>query len=261
MADRMRLTRWLHDVFGLTFGTAREKVRTARALGSLPAVDTAFRDGRLSYSKVRALTRVATSENEDELLKMALKTSAEGVEQLVRRVKQDECIEDVQALIRSRSVSTRWDESGALIVQGRLTPEQGAVFLEALAKATEEQPVGIDDAYWSRRADALTQIMADSLAGQPSSAPGDRHQVVVHVSAERLAGCVSAGTPNDNVSAETPGEDVSAGTPNDVSAAGPAAGVSAGTQSGNVAAGMLTRTVPAETFLHLTLPRLGSHVG
>ena len=264
----MRLTRWLHDVFGLTFGTAREKVRTARALGSLPAIDTAFRDGRLSYSKVRALTRVATSENEDELLRMALKTSAEGVEQLVRRVKQDECIEYVQALIRSRSVSTRWDESGALIVQGRLTPEQGAVFLEALAKATEVQPAGIDDAYWARRADALTQIMADSLAGQPASASGDRHQVVVHVAAERLADCVSAGTsadgvsaatpnesvspgtPNGKVSGGTPSEDVSAGTPEDVSAARPALGVSAGTPSENVAAGTLTKTVAAETFLH-----------
>ena len=168
----MRLTRWLHDVFGITFGTAREKVRTARALASLPAIDRAFRDGQLSYSKVRALTRVATSDNEQALLKVAQHTSADGVEQLVRRVKQDACIEDVQALIQSRAVSTRWDESGALIVQGRLTPEQGAVFLKALAKATEAQPA--DDEYWARRADALTQIMADSLAGQGTSATGTR---------------------------------------------------------------------------------------
>ena len=81
----MRLTRCLHDGFGITFGTAREKVRTARALGSLPAIDAAFRDGRLSYSKVRALTRAATSENEEALLEVALRTSAEGVEQLVGR--------------------------------------------------------------------------------------------------------------------------------------------------------------------------------
>ena len=58
-----RLPRWLHDNFGLTFGAAREKVRTARALGTLPVIDAAFRDGELSYSKVRALTRAATAEN------------------------------------------------------------------------------------------------------------------------------------------------------------------------------------------------------
>ena len=88
----MRLARWLHHVFGVTFGTAREKVRTARALGSLPLIDAAFRDGQLSYSKVRALTRVATPENETELLAAARQTSAEGVEQLVRRMKQDACL-------------------------------------------------------------------------------------------------------------------------------------------------------------------------
>lgn len=192
----MRLPRWLHDHFGLTFGTAREKVRTARALGALPAIDTAFREGRLSYSKVRALTRVATSDNEYQLLAAAQHTSAEGVEQIVRQVKQAECVGDVQAMIRSRSLSTRWDESGALIVQGRLTPEQGAVFLKALAKATEalaasdenQDEAANEDYYWARRADALTQVMADSLGGREASAPGDRHQVVIQVAAETLAG-------------------------------------------------------------------------
>jgi hypothetical protein len=196
----------------------------------LRAIDTAFRDGQLSYSKVRALTRVATSDNETALLKVAQRTSADGVEQLVRRVKQDACIEDVQAMIQSRAVSTRWDESGALIVQGRLTPEQGAVFLEALARATETQPNDDEDAYWARRADALTQIMADSLAGRAASTPGDRHQVVVHVAAQTLAGTL----------AETSAENVSAGTQSGhVSAATHSSPVSAETQSANVSAGTL----------------------
>ncbi|MGE0621812.1 MAG: DUF222 domain-containing protein [Pseudomonadales bacterium] len=197
----MRLTRWLHDVFGLTFGTAREKVRTARALGSLPLIDAAFRDGELSYSKVRALTRIATPENEAALLDRARQTSAEGVEQIVRSLKQQESLEDVQALIRSRSLSTRWDETGALIIQGRLTPEQGEVFLKALAKATEavagdsDRESDDEDRYWRRRADALVQVMADSLAGKTTSTLGDRHQVVIHVDAEALA----AEVPDENV--------------------------------------------------------------
>ena len=92
----LRLPRWLHQHFGLTFGAAREKVRTARALGKLPLIDAAFRDGALSYSKVRALTRAATPENEAELLARAKHTDAEGVERLVRCVKQQACIDDVQ---------------------------------------------------------------------------------------------------------------------------------------------------------------------
>ena len=121
----VRLARWLHDNFGLTFGAAREKVRTARALGNLPLIDGAFRDGELSFSKVRALTRVATPDNEADLLERARTMSADAVEQLVRRVKHNDCLEDVQVMIRSRALSTRWDETGMLVVQGKLTPEQG----------------------------------------------------------------------------------------------------------------------------------------
>ena len=205
----MRLPQWLHDNFGLTFGAAREKVRTARALGTLPAIDAAFRDGELSYSKVRALTRAATSENEEQLLTLSRGSDAEGVERLVRQVKTQACLDDVQALIRSRSLSTRWDDTGALVVQGRLTPEQGEVFLKALAKATEVLKKSGDtetDTYWAHRADALVQVMADSLIGGNPSTPGDRHQVHVHVSAETLAGADTnpeTKTDNGRVPAET----------------------------------------------------------
>src|SRR5688500_5800983 len=47
---------WLSWRIGLDLGAAREKVRVARALAELPAVDEAFRRAEVSYSKVRALT-------------------------------------------------------------------------------------------------------------------------------------------------------------------------------------------------------------
>ena len=87
-----RLPQWLHHNFGITFGAAREKVRTARALGTLPLIDAAFRDGELSYSKVRALTRAATAENEEQLLTLCRGSDAEGVERVVRQVKQQACL-------------------------------------------------------------------------------------------------------------------------------------------------------------------------
>src|SRR5512139_2216983 len=55
---------WLSWRVGWTPGTAREHVRVANALGTLPAIDGALSRGELSYCKVRALTRVATPENE-----------------------------------------------------------------------------------------------------------------------------------------------------------------------------------------------------
>jgi len=56
---------WLNWKCGVGMGAAREKVRVARALESLPKVAAAMESGRLSYSKAREITRVATSETED----------------------------------------------------------------------------------------------------------------------------------------------------------------------------------------------------
>ena len=67
---------WLVWRTGVTIGTAREKVRVARALEHLPKTSREMEAGLLSYTKVRALTRVATPENEDVLLEYAQAGSA-----------------------------------------------------------------------------------------------------------------------------------------------------------------------------------------
>jgi hypothetical protein len=58
---------WLNWKCGINLGAAREKVRVAHALKGLPKISEKFRLGEVSYSKVRAMTRVATKENEDFL--------------------------------------------------------------------------------------------------------------------------------------------------------------------------------------------------
>jgi len=66
---------WLSWKCGMSLVTAREKVRVALALEQLPLVTAAFSEGRLSYSKVRALSRVANEFNEADLVAMALTAS------------------------------------------------------------------------------------------------------------------------------------------------------------------------------------------
>jgi hypothetical protein len=75
---------WLSWRVGLELGAARERVRVARALGTLPRLAEALARGELSYSKVRALTRVATPETEERLLKVGRAGTAEHVERIVR---------------------------------------------------------------------------------------------------------------------------------------------------------------------------------
>ena len=54
---------WLSWRCGISLHTGREKLRVAKALESLPEVSEAFEQGRISYSKARAITRIATDEN------------------------------------------------------------------------------------------------------------------------------------------------------------------------------------------------------
>jgi len=75
---------WLTWRVGLAPGAAREHVRVARALGTLPQLAAALARGELSYSKIRELTRVATPETEELLVAVGRAGTAEHVERVVR---------------------------------------------------------------------------------------------------------------------------------------------------------------------------------
>ncbi|MCY4076997.1 MAG: DUF222 domain-containing protein, partial [Acidobacteria bacterium] len=133
--------KWLTWRTGLAPGAAREHVRVARALGELPKLSDAMRGGRISYSKVRAVTRVATPENEQSLLDVALAGTAEHVERIVRGWRRvDRAAEEAEEEQRdaSRSLRTWVDDDGMVVVRGRLTPEVGAVLRRALDAACDE---------------------------------------------------------------------------------------------------------------------------
>src|ERR1043166_71442 len=125
---------------GLDLSAAYERVRVARALPKLPMISAAFSRGEVSYSKVRALTRVATSETEERLLKFARCGPAAHVEGLVRawrRVDRHAENQDAARRHKSRSLYVYQDEDGMVIIRGRLTPEVGAVVRQALAGACD----------------------------------------------------------------------------------------------------------------------------
>ena len=115
---------WLGWRTGLAPGAAREHVRVARTLADLPKLSDAMRRGRVSYSKMRAVTRVATPETEDDLLNVALSGTAAHVEKIVRAWRRVDRLEE-QAEDRrrheTRSLRTWVDEDGMVVVRGRLS--------------------------------------------------------------------------------------------------------------------------------------------
>ena len=191
---------WLSWRTGLTPGAAREKVRVAHALAKLPLIGAAMRQGRVSYSKVRALTRVTTPENEAALLDVALAGTAVHVEQVTRAWRRvdraAEIAEDGRRHLH-RELRTWVDDDGMVVIRGRLAPEVGAAVLRALDAASEQLRTEAADApeedapeasSEQRRADALGRVAEAALSAQldPGTA-GDRYQVVLHVDAETLA--------------------------------------------------------------------------
>src|SRR3954447_25241235 len=76
---------WLSWKCGMSLTTGREHVRVARALRGLPAVAAGSAAGRLSFSKVRALTRLATPDNEAELVQMADYATAAQLDRLLAK--------------------------------------------------------------------------------------------------------------------------------------------------------------------------------
>ena len=186
---------WLNWRTGLDLGAAREKLRVAAALADLNHISAAMACGRLSYSTVRALTRVATPATEARLVAVACCATAAQVERLVRAWRQADRAaqpDAEQVRLASRALSTRVDDAGMLVLRARLTPEVGAVVLRALEAALEQVPAAAQEdeapTIAQRRADALGLVAESALAGAlDAGSPGDRYQVAVHVAAETLA--------------------------------------------------------------------------
>jgi hypothetical protein len=190
---------WLNFKCGLNLGAAREKVRVAHALAGLPKIAASMSRGELSYSKVRALTRVACEATEENFLMIALHGTAHHVERLVSGYRRAQEAAELSREARQhsgRSVSYSYDEDGSLILKARLPAPQGEMLIKALDAAMESIPsteISVDaEEDWdiphaALRADAMAVLAENYLAGRAdSSNTADRFQVVVHVDAETL---------------------------------------------------------------------------
>ena len=182
---------WLSWRVGMDLGTAREKVRVARKLVELPLIDEALARGQISYSKVRAMTRVATVANEEDLLSMARNATGAQLEKICRlkrgvdklgveRTAEEEC---------RRYVMERATDDGMVSIQLRLRPEEAASVMKAFEACAEGGSL----------ADGAVAIAEAALRGGSEGVVRPPVEVVVHVSAESLQGQTGLG---DGISAE-----------------------------------------------------------
>ena len=195
---------WLNFKCGIGMGAAREKLRVAHALAKLRKISEGFARGELSYSKVRAMTRIADETNEDYLMMIAHHGTAHHVEKLVSKYRTAKRLQDVEIAneqYNNREVTHFYDHDGCLVIKARLPAEQGALIVKALEMAmdndfaetdvypkgtwpagTSDEPKPEPEPIGARRADALAEIAETYLNNSESSgSTADRYQVIVHV--------------------------------------------------------------------------------
>jgi hypothetical protein len=244
--DMRSCAEWLSWRCQIGPGTAREHVRVARALRTLPVTHAEFAAGRMGYSKVREITRIATPATEAGLAEIMTPMTAGQAERFARAYRG--CEQDQPGGGREPRSSLRFrsdPDNGEVSVSLYLPPADGAVVLQALRAATGDldrqdsetlaagagQPVpdltgdGWPAPFLVATADlaaALVAICGGYLGGKIAAADNaDIYQVHIHTTAEALTPAVPAGTQDllpgmPDVPAGTPcaiARDVPAGTP------------------------------------------------
>ena len=148
---------WLSWRCGLSLHSAREKVRVARALRQLPKVVESFEKGELSYARARAITRVATSANEEALVETARHSTGAQLERICRATSIAQAAEEGSLTNPSRrSLTYYWDDDGMLILHARLEADEGAAVIAALEAAQA--------ADWNDRAKPPSDAQSDDEA-------------------------------------------------------------------------------------------------
>ena len=151
---------WLSWRLAIGPKAASEKVRVARALRVLPITRAAFERGEMSYTQVRAVTRVARPDTEDELVMAARSCSGEQIERLARGLRRAKAADSTEAPSADYGVSVRYEDDGTAVLTARLPAEQAAIVLAALETCHEQLEVAAQ-----RESSAEDSSGADSSAG------------------------------------------------------------------------------------------------
>jgi hypothetical protein len=200
---------WLQWRCGFSLNAAREKFRVAHALPALPGIRAAFQQGALSFAQVRAMTRVATPENEATVLMWARHSTASQLERFARLYRRHGENAEAMAQHRERCFSHWEGDHGMVIFRIRLPAEQAAVVLKAVAAAKDsldgrdreelmrarrdgdaahpDEDVSAETRR-ARRADAFVRVMESYLeADARPRATAEKYQVHVHLDLRRHA--------------------------------------------------------------------------
>jgi len=174
---------WLSLAAGFDLHTGEELLRVGAALRDLPLCGAAFASGALSFDKARAITRVATSADEDVWLELDRQASGAQLVRICREYATARRFNPgghADCQLAGRGLWRCWEEDGMLSLTARLPSQEGALVLKALERTGMEmprcEPEGrrarpavpdpADDRLAARRADALVALCEQAVGAQ-----------------------------------------------------------------------------------------------
>ena len=178
---------WLNWKCGIALGAAREKVRVAHCLDELPLIDGSFAKGEISYSKVRAMTRVATPANEDFLLRIAQHGTASHVEKVVAKYKSVQNRDEDAAERKQdndRKLVYYQDQDGMWVIHAKLPPEAGALVVKAIEAVAKPAQVEEQSRLQAGKKNVSAETFSDAVAGEE---PPSFQSILAHTRADALS--------------------------------------------------------------------------
>ena len=188
---------WLSWRLGMGPNAAGERVRVARALRQLPETSAAFAAGQLSFTQVRAISRVATAEDEQSYIGMARHATGGQLERLVgglrraRKLHQKRKAADAgEPEVERVRVFTRYDDDGDLCITIRAGAADGAILLAAIEAARTDLDGGLtaessDETQRSTRGEGVLRLcqayLSERAVTHPDRARRERSQLTVQI--------------------------------------------------------------------------------
>jgi Domain of unknown function (DUF222) len=163
----LNTAQWLNVHAGISPSTGRQHVFVARSLLDLPRIRESFGRGELSYSRVRAVCRVAQPDDEDRWLQVAREATGSQLDRIVSdtiRAKRSSAPDQTERIEEHRSLTWFIDDDGVYHLQGKLPPEVGALLVKLVRRHMDQES---RHPYEQRSVDSLATVLAAAAQARP----------------------------------------------------------------------------------------------
>lgn len=172
------MANWLVNRYNISRRTASDWVRVAHSLQELPALRAAYAAGRISWDQLRAVTRTATPDTDDDV---AAEAPSLSISQL-REKSRELSVGEVERIHRDRSFTWSFDEEKPILrFSGAMVDADGVELVKTITRMAIQAPPEEDGTYQSFEARCLDAMLQLASQQRGADSDPDRATAVIHI--------------------------------------------------------------------------------